>query len=86
MDRDESPTIVELADPLTSAAGHYSRSEHTTHEPAVQRALDRLSAVADALQAELALLEASLRDPAVSEPGPPRPLGAEPHRVPERRT
>ena len=75
---------VELADLLTSVARHCPRSGLTSFGPAVQHALDRLSAATDALQAELAGLEATLRDAGLTGPSRPRAVRGEPQYVLEQ--
>jgi CheY-like chemotaxis protein len=76
---------VELADLLTSVARHCPRPGLTSVGPEVQHALDRLSAVADALQAEIGCLEIALRDARLSVPGRRHGHGSGPERRLERR-
>jgi DNA-binding NtrC family response regulator len=77
---------IELADLLSTVARHCPRSRLTSVGPRVEHALDRLAAAADALQAELARLEASPRDAVLSGPGRRHAPRSEPQRVLERRT
>jgi len=66
-------------------ARHCPQSGLTSFGPDVQHALDRLSAATDALQAELAGLEATLRDAGLTGPDRPRAVRGEPHYVLEQR-